>query len=35
MHLRYVNKVKRILLRLNNSLNKPDLESRIKEAEKV
>jgi len=32
---RYVNEVKGILLRLKNSLNKPDLESRIKKAEKA
>ncbi|RLI85284.1 MAG: hypothetical protein DRO98_07245, partial [Archaeoglobales archaeon] len=32
---RYVNGVKGILLRLKNSLDKPDLESRIKKAEKA
>jgi len=32
---RYVNEVKGILLRLKNSLDKPDLESRIKRAEKA
>ncbi len=32
---KYVNEVKRILLRLKNSLDKPDLESRIKKAEKA
>ncbi|MBO8180765.1 MAG: transposase [Archaeoglobus sp.] len=31
----YVNEVKGILLRLKNSLDKPDLESRIKKAEKT
>ena len=31
----YVNEVKGILLRLKNSLDKPDLESRIKKAEKA
>ena len=31
----YVNEVKGILLRLKNSLEKPDLESRIKKAEKA
>jgi len=31
----YVNEVKGILLRLKNSLDKPDLESRIKRAEKA
>ena len=32
---KYVNEVKGILLRLKNSLDKPDLESRIKKAEKA
>lgn len=32
---RYVNEVKGILLRLKNSLEKPDLKSRIKKAEKA
>jgi len=32
---RYVNEVKGILLRSKNSLDKPDLESRIKKAEKA
>ncbi len=32
---RYVNEVKGILLRLKNYLEKPDLESRIKKAEKA
>jgi len=31
----YVNEVKGILLRLKNSLDKPDLESRIERAEKA